>query len=243
MINKIYIIWTIFNSHRLYNSIRDIKLHFPDTSIEVCIWVNKQNVEIKDWIIKTDWNHFWSITEMKISKDTDWCWYSHVGCSMSHLNVLNDAIENNYDTIMIVEDDLILHSKAKIYFKTFMDHVPEDREVLRLSWFPYNMENLKLKNPYWYTWRNVRWCEMYMLNKSWIKKMYNDFVNNFYTSVDKQLNLIEWINLYISSFPLWLQWNNYELDNSDREWNYRNEYQIKEWSYVLWPVKKYLKYK
>lgn len=53
------------------------------------------------------------------------------GCCISHLKCIDDAIENNYDTILIMEDDLMYH-------KNFIEEwnsicIPNDWNILYLS--------------------------------------------------------------------------------------------------------------
>lgn len=243
-INKIYIITTIFNWHRLYNSIRDLRLHFPGKEIQVCIWVDRHNIDINDdGVITTDWDHFGTITQVRLDPENKcWCWaHTNLWCAMSHMNVMKDALDNNYDNILVVEDDLLLGTKAGLNYKMYMEHLPEDRELLRLSWKPYDLSTLKSVNSCWYTlW--AWWCEFYMLNKKGIKKFYDFFQSDFYGSTDAQMAKAHHMQIYIAKCPLGIQWNNYDTDNSDTRWN--KAYDISKsnkWWYTITWQKSYLK--
>jgi GR25 family glycosyltransferase involved in LPS biosynthesis len=226
----------------LYNSIRDLKLHFPDSDIQVCIGVDKHNVMIKDWAAITDWQHFGTMTEVNIAPEYIEWELKHLWCSLSHLNVIKDALDKWYEKIMVAEDDLMLWTRAWDNFDKFYNNLPEDREIARLSWFPSNMESMTVKNNYRYNWNSVRWCELYIANKKWIKKLYDSFVKNFYASFDYQLWKWCWdIKCYVSKFPFWIQWNNYEMDSSDWTGNRKNKIsESNKWWYIITGKKKYL---
>ena len=40
-----------------------------------------------------------------------------IGCLLSHLNILNDAIKNKYDNILVLEDDILFHRNFHNEFK------------------------------------------------------------------------------------------------------------------------------
>lgn len=245
-ISKIYVITTIFNWHRLYNSIRDIRLHFPNKEIQVCIGVDRHTFTKDDaWLITTDWQHFWTINSVILDPENKcWCWeHTNIWCAMSHMNIVKDALDNDYENIIVIEDDLLLWTRAAQNFKMYMEHLPEDWELLRLSWKPYDLSSLVPANSCFYT-GNAWWCEMYMLNREGIKKFYEFFRDHFYGSTDAQMAKAHHINIYIAKCPLWIQWNNYEIDSSDTKWN--NSYNIEKsnmWWYVIWWKKTYLKLK
>jgi hypothetical protein len=246
MLNNIYVITTIFNGHRLSNAIRDLRLHFPDSDVQICIGVDRHNIYKDDeWNITTDSNHFGSITQIKLD-DENKCGcgeHTNIWCAMSHMNVVKDALDKWYESILVIEDDLLLWTKARQNFNMYMDHLPDDWELLRLSRKPYDLSSLKEKNSCFYT-GNARWCEMYMLNKNGIKKFYEFFRDHFMGSTDAQMWKADHMNIYIAKCPLGIQWNNYDIDSSDTKGN--KIYNIKnssQWWYIIEKKKSYLKLK
>lgn len=240
-IDNIYIITTIFNWHRLYNVVRDLRVHFPDCDIQVCIWVNKNNVVIDDtWYAKSDKEHFGTITEVQIN-DWCWCWENrNIWCAMSHMNIVKDALDKWYNNIIVCEDDLLLWTRTRQNFNMYMEHLPDNWELLRLSRKPYDLSSLKEVNSCFFKW-NAWGCEMYMLNKEWIKKFYESFRDDFYWSTDAQMWKWHNINIFIAKCPLGIQRNNYDIDNSDTFGN--KNYSIKDSSsgwYIIAKKKKYL---
>lgn len=219
----------------MYNAIRDLKLHFPNSEIQVCIWVDRHNLVKKDGKVTTDWEHFGTITELKL-----WTWIRewqedlpHLACSLSHLNVIKDALDKWYENILIAEDDLLLWRWSWELVERFYANAPEDREILRLSWKPFEMASFKEVNLYRQTWE-VWWAELYMLNKKGIKKFYDNFMENNYASTDIQMNKAKEIMIYISKYSFGIQRNNYETDNSDSTSN--KQYKIihsEKWTYTI----------
>jgi GR25 family glycosyltransferase involved in LPS biosynthesis len=68
------------------------------------------------------------------------------GCYLSHMFCLNDAITNNYDNIIIFEDDIILHKDFHNIFKKYMTENVLDIFMLGASDFHFRQTNSKLLN-------------------------------------------------------------------------------------------------
>jgi GR25 family glycosyltransferase involved in LPS biosynthesis len=80
-----------------------------------------------------------SIPNMKITK-------SELGCLISHLYCLNDSIQNNYENIIIFEDDIVLHKNFHTLFETVTLNQKYNLLMLGVSDFNFVNEKYKLKN-------------------------------------------------------------------------------------------------
>jgi len=55
---------------------------------------------------------------------------NEIGCTMSHLNIYRDIIDNNYKNALILEDDVILHDSDPDMLLKAMGELPDDWELL-----------------------------------------------------------------------------------------------------------------
>lgn len=233
-INKIYVLTTPWNWHRLYTVLKDLYLHFINTDIQVVYGVDKHNIRIEWDVAYTDKNHFWEVYEMPLLLHPNERGIGHLACNMSHTNIIHDAMKHWYEYILIVEDDLMMGRRADLILENAMKYLPEDRELLRLSWFPSPGIQVESYNEYRYTWTWVWWTELYMLNKKWIERMYNNLIAGSWASFDFQLHKFTDIKQYILKYSLWIQWNNYDIDMNMSEKN--KSYTIldsNKWWYVI----------
>jgi GR25 family glycosyltransferase involved in LPS biosynthesis len=68
------------------------------------------------------------------------------GCYLSHMYCLNDAIKNNYDKIIIFEDDIILHKEFHSIFEENMEQNEFDIFMLGASDFSFSKCNNSFVN-------------------------------------------------------------------------------------------------
>ena len=54
----------------------------------------------------------------------------HVGCVLSHYNIIKKASENNLNQILILEDDVVFSENLQDDFKKLIKQVPEDWDML-----------------------------------------------------------------------------------------------------------------
>ena len=72
--------------------------------------------------------------------------YSY-GCLLSHTRVIEDAIKNSYDKILILEDDIILHKNFNELFTLFYDRINSwDMLYLGCSQRPNTWHLVDIKN-------------------------------------------------------------------------------------------------
>lgn len=94
-----------------------------------------------------------------------------VGCSMSHLKILDDAVKNNWDHVLIMEDDITFLDPElfKTNFNTFLSRRKNDWDVILLAGNnmpPYDpIDEVSIK---------VKRCQTttgYIVNGHYIKKL------------------------------------------------------------------------
>jgi len=68
------------------------------------------------------------------------------GCLISHLNIINDAVINNYDKILIFEDDIELHNDFSKIAEDFMKEVPDNWDMLYFGANTARNQNIKVSN-------------------------------------------------------------------------------------------------
>jgi glycosyl transferase family 25 len=54
----------------------------------------------------------------------------HVGCSLSHLNVVRLAKSRNLNNYVVLEDDVVFHPDAPVLFEMYYKDVPTDWDML-----------------------------------------------------------------------------------------------------------------
>lgn len=61
---------------------------------------------------------------------------SYIACTVSHLSIYQDALQNNYEKILVLEDDCRIHRNAnKIFDDTW---IPDWDDLLYLGYIPLN---------------------------------------------------------------------------------------------------------
>jgi len=59
---------------------------------------------------------------------------SYLGCAISHLSIYQDAIQNSYEKILIIEDDNLIHDKIHDIFNSL--EIPEWKDLFYLGYIP-----------------------------------------------------------------------------------------------------------
>ncbi|MER3464297.1 MAG: hypothetical protein C4329_07695 [Chitinophagaceae bacterium] len=60
-----------------------------------------------------------------------------IGCSWSHKLVYEDVIKNNYERVLIMEDDIVVDKKVVAVFSKALKELPKDWELLYLGYERY----------------------------------------------------------------------------------------------------------
>lgn len=162
-INKIYVINMEKDIKRKNDTLKSFeKYNIPSLSIN-------NNYEIKkaeDWTKKTAPKSFRGPSNG-----------GAYGCCVSHLKCIDDAIEKNYDSILIMEDDIMYH-------KNFIEEwnsisIPYDWNILYLSATQIKWDKITLdKNKKYYkAWKSLGGTA-YIVKKNlfqYIKKLFFEF--------------------------------------------------------------------
>jgi GR25 family glycosyltransferase involved in LPS biosynthesis len=53
-----------------------------------------------------------------------------IGCALSHLKIVKDALENNYKNILILEDDIVFEEEVNYKFSEYINKIPLDWQLL-----------------------------------------------------------------------------------------------------------------
>lgn len=172
------------------------------------------------------------------------------GCLKSHKKVIKDAIKNNYNTILILEDDVTCKTTFFRDFKLAFSHVPSDWSLLYLgkkqgdmgcvSSDPYSSDYVSFDNiinPYWYdanvkTWGSHAW----VINSSifgLLKKLYSNnsnavdiLVHDLFKKYGKPVYVIK-DDLFITSYESDIrEVTPYDAKSHFAKWNWKPEHYI-----------------
>ncbi len=134
------------------------------------------------------------------------------GCYQSHLRVLEDALHNKYDCILIAEDDVVFPDDLKDRFDAVARDVPDDWEQLYLgghNLFPHRHSPVVIPGKCVARAFNVNGTFCYMLRGSGIAKAY------------------AWLN----KVDEWMKWPRHHVDH-----RYGMAHESKQWvAYVASP--------
>jgi hypothetical protein len=88
---------------------------------------------------------------------------SYKGIAQAHMNCISYAKENNFDNVLIMEDDIAFRSNAKQYAINAFNDVPSDYDLLLGGL--YNSEKLTPYNEYWNKTSEFAGLHFYVVNK------------------------------------------------------------------------------
>lgn len=95
-----------------------------------------------------------------------------VACSISHRNIYKDIIKNNYNKVLILEDDSLIQKTSLVYWESIIKQLPNDWDLLYLGYeWKYD------KSPVDFFKRVAVYP---FLNSMKIKKYNLDFIRNGY---------------------------------------------------------------
>ena len=69
----------------------------------------------------------------------------HIACSLSHRNLYNHIVENNYQRVLIFEDDVIPIIESLKHISSSLKELPEDWELVYLGYNKHEFITPKLK--------------------------------------------------------------------------------------------------
>jgi glycosyl transferase, family 25 len=89
----------------------------------------------------------------------------HVGCVLSHYNIIKKAEEENLEQILILEDDVVFDENLQEKFKMFITQTPKDWDMLYFGG-NHNHEPLKKISENVYKVHNTYTTHAYAIRKS-----------------------------------------------------------------------------
>lgn len=97
-----------------------------------------------------------------------------LGCLLSHINVLKDAIKNNYNNILIFEDDVVFHKNFLEEFRKKYNYLMKNENSFDLIYLgcsqKHRWRNIDIKQHY-YKARNIDGTYAMIINKNIFKKI------------------------------------------------------------------------
>jgi len=101
-----------------------------------------------------------------------------LGCLLSHINVIKDAIKNNYENILVLEDDIIFHKNFHKEFKKKYRYLIEKEKYFDLIYLgchqKHNWKNINILTHYYKTKKNDGTFAM-LINKN----IFQDILENY----------------------------------------------------------------
>ena len=160
-------------------------------------------------------------------------WWKRLGCKISHVECLNDAVKNNYKKILVLEDDNLFRDGFKEYLDIYFKQVPEDWGILLLGYYIKNKENVinqnvsyKInENIYTVTETHGAHCIIYNIESENFSKYYKALTKKMYLEKHYDLEMHEICNeLDIPRYAVYpqkvAQFNGFSyLSNREKEWD------------------------
>ena len=133
--------------------------------------------------IKTEkfaWNHYktFGIHELRKCNPINQIRnIAELGCLLSHINVIKDAIKNDYENILILEDDVMptKHYNKKILKNLYEYMQKKHWKIIYLSACQTNWDYVKCKNGYYIATKDTKGSHSYIINKSSYKIILKEF--------------------------------------------------------------------
>lgn len=147
------------------------------------------------------------VNNSKINNNTK----SELAITMSHLKAIKEASNNNYDNVIIMEDDIefFLLSHSSINFREIVNNLPQECDILLLA--HQHSEEFKIISKEEKDVRISGVC--YLVTKRGIEKL-SKYLNNQTFTFDKSLKNIIWdctlmnnLNIYHTNKSLFLFYN------------------------------------
>lgn len=127
-----------------------------------------------------------------------------IGCSLSHIKIWKDMIDNNYQNAIIFEDDFEIKD-VKLFYES-INNIPSDAKIGYLNYYPLNNPIFKEANKNWKTTDSIYILrtKCYFINLELVKEL-----------IKKSLPIDTHVDFYINYF---CNVNNitryYEINNS-----------------------------
>ena len=163
---------------------------FISQGIDNVSWV--ENFDKDNWDINEVKSQFPFIFEKNVQGR--YLRHSEISLALKHCWIMMDGIENNYDSILIFEDDVILAKSFVESFNKFKNQLPENWDIC----FVGSCSNLHCRTVEGlnvYRVNQSRCCHAYMLSKSGLEKMkphlniINEAIDWYFNYKFREMNL------------------------------------------------------
>jgi GR25 family glycosyltransferase involved in LPS biosynthesis len=166
--------------YKIWSSINEIEITFESFNWKYYVEKYSDLLNAKINTKKSAWEH-WTMHGKKelrscnpknnIINKGQW------GCLYSHINILNDAIKNNYKSILILEDDIILTSNIEdkiTKLNSFM-HIHENWNIIYLGASQHNWTNIQIEDCH-YKANCTTGTFAYTVNNNFYKILLDEFI-------------------------------------------------------------------
>ena len=154
--------------------------------------LKKSNMNTKE----AAWNHWINFGEKELrSCDplNDIVNNGQWGCLYSHINILKNAIKNNYNSILILEDDIILTKNIQSKIEKLNDFIKENENwnIIYLGASQHNWTDVSFCHNYYYA-NNTTGTFAMIINKRVFKDLLDCFakmlkpVDNYLVEIQKK---------------------------------------------------------
>lgn len=109
------------------------------------------------------------------------------GCTMSHFKCIQHAIQNNYNNILICEDDLLVHNNFNELWNNI--NIPSDWNIIHLGAIQINWDNINI-NTNFYKSKKTLGGFSYILNKKMFQIIF-DYYEKYRLPIDEVVALIQ----------------------------------------------------
>ena len=126
---------------------------------------------------KSAWLHFMKHGRKELRSCNTQCDIVHtgqLGCLLSHINILKDAVNKNYESILILEDDIILSSSFKDRLSEIKDLMKNDWKILYLGVSQHDWTEIYIEKNV-YTAMNTTGAFAYIIHHSFYQTLLDEF--------------------------------------------------------------------
>lgn len=119
---------------------------------------------------------------------------NYVACNLTHLAIYNDALSKGYSNILILEDDVVPHSKFNELLEIIKNQIPIKYDILYFGWIPltddksmwsYNIIDDRYVTQNILHSKNLWGLYAYSITENLMKEMVSLYSNSFPMEIDR----------------------------------------------------------
>jgi len=151
---------------------------------------------------KAAWEHYVSHGRRELRSCNLNCDIVHpgqLGCILSHINIIKDAVDKNYKSILILEDDIILSSSFKDRLSEIKDLMKNNWSILYLGAGQYEWSNINIQDNIYIANKSTG-TFAYMIHESFYQTLLNTF-EKMEKPVDNYLAELQKCNVFKVVYP------------------------------------------